>query len=421
MQNYVCAVNLLDGHLSARIAAVESNVHSVVDQSQHEFQLSTSHQDDRRSVDKHSESSSPLVIIGALCGGFALGVAAALSKPRKGYVVGGSASGDDGEATPEHPRANKVGAFDPHMAGATEGLRAPFLRFAKRRGWHWLGRVMQIQQRFGDIQGSNVAAAVALQTFLALFPMLLVAAAIIGFIMNDQGGEFASRVISEMGLTGSAASTMNEALTKAAENRKAASLIGFVTLVWSALGVSSAIQYALNQSWQTTPRGIADKLVGAAWLSGAAILFVGTLASTTLLSWLPAGAGIGSIAIGIFLSFVLWMFTGKVLPNVKVPLRSLIPGSIVGVLGMEALKLLGTLWVPKMVASSSGLYGTIGIVFAVLAWVILFGKLVVYATVTNVVLHEARHGVSLGTIELPKPAVPKAIPGYPPVRQNGCP
>ena len=36
--------------------------------------------------------------------------------------------------------------------------------------------------------------------------------------------------------------------------------------------------------------------------------------------------------------------------------------------GIEVLKLVGGIYVPRAVASSSALYGSIGIVFAILAW-----------------------------------------------------
>jgi uncharacterized BrkB/YihY/UPF0761 family membrane protein len=68
------------------------------------------------------------------------------------------------------------------------------------------------------------------------------------------------------------------------------------------------------------------------------------------------------------------------------------------------LKAVGAIVVPNMVESSSQLYGTIGIVLALLGWLLFFGRLVVYAAVVNVVLHEARHGTVETTIEIPRVA-----------------
>ena len=49
------------------------------------------------------------------------------------------------------------------------------------------------------------------------------------------------------------------------------------------------------------------------------------------------------------------------------------------------LKIAASVVVPRMVASSE-LYGPVGVVFAVLAWLLLFGRLVVYAAVVEVVV-----------------------------------
>ena len=46
---------------------------------------------------------------------------------------------------------------------------------------------------------------------------------------------------------------------------------------------------------------------------------------------------------------------------------------------------MGSIYVPRLVASSQALYGTLGIVFATLAWLLFFGRLLVYANVLNVV------------------------------------
>ena len=81
------------------------------------------------------------------------------------------------------------------------------------------------------------------------------------------------------------------------------------------------------------------------------------------------------------------------------------PGSAAACsLALPWLKLVGSLYVPRAVASSSALYGSIGVVFAILAWLYFFGRLIVYTTVLNVVLWERDHGTV--TIDLRVPSLP---------------
>jgi|GEM_PF-990291 len=308
-----------------------------------------------------------------------------------------SAGGDTEASKTQGP----ISAFDRDAAGAEKGLKLKTITFAERHNWRWMGRALQIQNRFGELQGSNLASAVTLQVFLALFPMMLLAAAVIGFVVSNSDTDVSARIISFMGLEGGAADSMKKTLEQATKSRKASSGIGLVTLFWSALGISAALQYAYNQAWQATGRGIKDKAVGAAWMGGAAVLLVASAGVSWLLSVLPAGLGIVSAGVAVVISFGLWLFTAKVLPNVSVSWRELIPGTILATIGLEVLKYLGGVWVPTAAASSSAVYGVVGIVLAVLAWVLLFGKLVVYSAVLNVVLYEGRHGVTESTIAVP--------------------
>jgi uncharacterized BrkB/YihY/UPF0761 family membrane protein len=55
----------------------------------------------------------------------------------------------------------------------------------------------------------------------------------------------------------------------------------------------------------------------------------------------------------------------------------------VGAIGLELLKLAGAFVMPLMVQRSSAVYGTIGTVFALLAWLWLLGRLVVLVTIVE--------------------------------------
>ena len=66
------------------------------------------------------------------------------------------------------------------------------------------------------------------------------------------------------------------------------------------------------------------------------------------------------------------------------------------------LKQIGVFWVPRMMSRSSALYGTIGIVFAALAWIAIYARVFVYGAVLNVVQWEREHGTVTVTVEAPR-------------------
>jgi membrane protein len=278
------------------------------------------------------------------------------------------------------------------------GIKAKILGVAEK--FPPLLRVLQVQERYSDLHGNNLAAAVTFQAFVSLFPLLLVAVAIIGFLAGD-GTNVAGRVIGELGLNGDAARAVEDAVASARESKKAASAVGLISLFWSGLGLVNALQYGYNQVWQVEERGMKDKAVGILWLAGAAFVFVAAAAVTTLLRWLPGYFAPLGIAVALAVNFGLWVWTSKVLPNTRIPWKAVLPGALFAAIGLEVLKAVGAFYVPKMVASSSQLYGTLGVVFALLAWLFFFGRLIIYSAVVNVVLWEKDAGTVRVVTEVP--------------------
>lgn len=264
-----------------------------------------------------------------------------------------------------------------------------------------LGKALAVQQRYSELRGNNLASAVTFQAFVSLFPLLLVIVAVIGFVSAHASGDIAGSVVGELGLTGEAARAVRDAVAAAEESRRAASIVGLAGLLWSGLGLVNALQYAYNQVWQVEERGLKDKAVGIGWLMGAVLILVGASAVTTVLRWLPDVLAPLAILAALVVNFALWLWTAKVLPNRDVGWRALIPGAILGAVGLEILKVAGAYYVPRAVASSSQLYGSLGVVFAVLAWLLFFGRLLVYSAVVNVVLYEGRRGTVRTVIEVP--------------------
>jgi membrane protein len=274
----------------------------------------------------------------------------------------------------------------------------------------FLKPVAAVQRRYGEVGGNQLAAAFTLQAFLSIFPLILVALAAVGFVAaHSHGatagvtgqGDLAGRLVDQLGLHGESAKMMTDAVHAAERSRKAASIVGFLGLLWSGLGLVAALQFAYNSVWQVKDRGMKDKAFGLLWLVGAAVLFVGGAAATTALRWLPGFLAPVGILITFLVSFGLWLWTLRVLPNTKLPWRDLVAGAIFGAVGLEVLKAVGAYYVPRAVASSSALYGSLGIVFALLAWLLLFGRLVVYSAVVNVARYERHKGTIRAVIEAP--------------------
>jgi membrane protein len=278
-----------------------------------------------------------------------------------------------------------------------------------RSRWGWLDVAASVQSRFGEVNGGHLAGAVTLAAFLAVFPIALVAVAVLGFFAGsrpDLSGEIAEALALPSG--SAAAETIGDTIEVAEQSRRAASVVGLAGLLWSGLGLVAALQHAYNSVWQVRGRGIRDKAFGLVWLAGSGVLFGLSFALTALLNWLPGFLAPLSVVLGAAVGTGLFLWASKVLPNREVGVRPLLPGAILGAVGLEALKAIGGIYVPRAVASSSALYGSLGVVFAIIAWLFFFGRLIVYSATLNVVLWEREHGTQ--TVEIEVPRIPDRHP-----------
>lgn len=277
--------------------------------------------------------------------------------------------------------------------------------------WRWLGRMLDVHERVGEVNGGSVSSSVTLMFFVSLFPLALVAIAIVGFVAAGDA-DVTEKIIDNLSLTGAAADLVTDAIETAADSRRAASILGFVGLLWAGLGVTNAIALAVRAPWQLKAEGVVGRAKGIMWLLGSVLLGGAAAALGWLLNVLPDVArplvSVLVILLGVLVEGALFLWTFWALGDHRVPLRALVPGAVVGAVGLEVLKIGATVYLPRLIAGSSALYGPLGVVLALLAWFALFARLIVYASTTNTVLYEARAG-TVG-LEIRAPKLDSSVP-----------
>lgn len=124
-----------------------------------------------------------------------------------------------------------------------------------------------------------------------------------------------------------------------------------------------------------------DRARGLGWLLGSAVLIALSLGATALWSLLPTVFAPLVLVTSIAGNMAIWMWTSWLLPNRAIGWRLLVVPALAAAVALEVLKVLGAYVVPHFVASSSELYGAIGVVFAILLWLLVLGRVVVYVAV----------------------------------------
>ena len=263
---------------------------------------------------------------------------------------------------------------------------------------------VDIQRRYLEARGSALAASITLYGFLALFAVTVLAVAVLGFV-SARNANVAQTLTRQLGLTGEAARTVHQAVNTARKRREVATVVGLVGLAWTGTSLAIVIGDAYNAAWHVDRRGLADRALGVVWLVGASLAIAAGGFATAAWSILPDVFAPLVILVTLATNAALLLWTSWILPNRRVPIRILVPAAVLGAVALEALKVIGAYAVPRLVAHSSQLYGTIGVVFALLAWLLVFGRLIVYVALIEARGDERKHGEREVDVEAP------ALPG----------
>ncbi|HEX6312435.1 MAG TPA: YhjD/YihY/BrkB family envelope integrity protein, partial [Acidimicrobiia bacterium] len=171
--------------------------------------------------------------------------------------------------------------------------------------WRWLGYLLRVHRRANELHGSQMASAISLTAFITLFPLLLVAIAVLGFV-SAADSDVPARIVDNLGLTGRAAETVTDAVHTAERSRRVASVVGVLGLLWTGLRFGGALAYAYNAAWQVQGRGLRDRLYALGWLVGLGLLLAVSFAATTAIEWLTIAVAPLLVVAGVLLNIAVF-------------------------------------------------------------------------------------------------------------------
>jgi membrane protein len=226
-------------------------------------------------------------------------------------------------------------------------------------------------ERFVSIQAFDRAMSIGAYAYTALFPLLIVSAAVLPRRGNKN---FADVLIAEFHLTGSAAQTVKLAFAPAGAVQSSVTLLGFVLLVYSMLSFSRGLQRLYEAAFRLPTLGMRNTPRALLWLC---VLGAMLVVRPVLLRPLDGVAQVvGTIALGV----LIWLVTPYLLLGRRVPWRTLLPTSLLTAVGMAGVAVWSVLWMPRTIAASAAQFGVIGIGFALMSWLFAAAVVIVVAT-----------------------------------------
>jgi membrane protein len=279
--------------------------------------------------------------------------------------------------------------------GISERLRS---ERAKRP---WLDHLARAGSDYKSKNGDHMAAAVTYFSFLALFPLILVAFAVLGFVL--QGNHHLLVDIQNQvdksapaGLGGKDG-LLHKAMASAADHWQAVGIVGLLGALYAGLGWIGNLRTAIQEIWEheTAKENfllakVRDLLalggLGLAAVVSLALTAAGTGATTALVKLVNldhvTGIGVATRITGIAIAVLAdtlifgWMFVR--LPRSPLTMRAVFRGSLFAAVGFEILKVVGTYYIARVGKSPAA--GVFGSVIGLLVFINLVSRFLLFAT-----------------------------------------
>jgi membrane protein len=275
-----------------------------------------------------------------------------------------------------------------------------------QRRHRWLGLPIAVIYKFFDDQGVYLAVLITHYAFLSIFPLLLISSSILGFVLGN------NPQLQERILTSALRQfpVIGEELGRPEGLRgsTAAIVIGVVAAIYGALGVSLAVQNAMNIAWAVPrnqrPNPLRIRVRGARLLGTVGLAFAGT----TLLSMLSNRVGSFGWGLGVLakLSFVLLATTlnavtfslvMRMATTRAVTLREAAPGAIAAAIVWQLLQLGGAAYIRLVIEDANTTTGVFALVLGLIAWLYLGSASFIMCAEVNVVRSAGFHPRALLT------------------------
>ena len=252
---------------------------------------------------------------------------------------------------------------------------------AYQRRHRWAGLPVAVLYKFADDQGSYLAAQITYYGFVALFPLLLLLATILGYALH--GNRHLQRQVLDSALA--QFPVIGDQITaniRSFHGSTAGLVIGILGCVYGGLGIVQATQNTLNKV-RGVPRDSRPSPVRARLRSLLLLAFGGvSVIITTVLSALGAaadaygaslGAGVRALVTAAAIALNVTLFTAafKVLTARPVTVREIGAGAVAAAVTWQVLQLAGTLLLGYKLRGATATYGLFALVLGLLAWIYL--------------------------------------------------
>jgi len=245
-----------------------------------------------------------------------------------------------------------------------------------------LRSVVVTARRFIAIDGYDRALALAAEAFVAVVPLVLVLAAWAPAGARQRAG---AALVEGMGLDGATAAVVRQLVARPPDASEPVTVIGLALLVFSVLGFARSLQRTFEAAWELPRSGLRGYGPG---LLGAAV-FIGEVVALILLAQAVHSFSVIVVVVAVVRALVgalAWWPVQRLLVDGRVPWRDLLPGAVVTGVGQAAVMALASLIIRPVLIDQAHRFGAIGVAFALVTALTVFGVRLVLGAVLGPVV-----------------------------------
>lgn len=234
---------------------------------------------------------------------------------------------------------------------------------------------MRAQRHYEDANGDIYAAGITYFTIFAMFPLLMIGFAVMGFVLSRRPqllAEIDSRV--KAAVPGDFGHQILSLMDAAIDSRTSVGIIGLGTALYIGLVWMQRLRAALSQMWGQdfpSPGFLNTKLSDVRALAAA---FVASL----LTIGLSASARVELLPLGMLVSWGLFTWMIARLPHEPIPLRRTVIAGLIAAVGFEIFKTVGSIYLRAVVHGPAG--AAFGPVLGLMVFAYMTARLVLFAT-----------------------------------------
>ncbi|MHA6785231.1 YhjD/YihY/BrkB family envelope integrity protein [Pseudonocardia saturnea] len=243
-----------------------------------------------------------------------------------------------------------------------------------REKYEWLDHLVRAGARYTERHGDHYAAAVTYFSVLALFPLILVSVAALGYVLFLQP-DLLDQL--KAGISANAPAGLDALIVPIVDNaivsRNTIGIIGLLGALYTGIGWMSNLREALSEQWGQPPTappiltktlfdlltliGLGAAMIGSFAITGLVFGFTGTILEFVGLAdqgWAKFLLGLFGVLLGLAANWLIFLWVIARLPREHATLRSAAKAAVLGAVGFEVLKQVMTIYLASVTNSPTG-------------------------------------------------------------------